>query len=162
MLQFSSARELMETAREASRDAERIRLQLLEMEARANKTGAGGFEPRVRGTADPDRIGRSVVSMVAREQELRGRRERDYEIIDVACAVLYGPDSRGGLAKATSTLWADTLWWRYLDGATWEETGRAVGYSPRQCYNIAAAALKAIDKDRSLWALAGIRRRERA
>ena len=161
MYTFSSARELFEAARGASRDAGRIRTQLLELEARASKLGGGGFEPRVRSTSDPTRMAAGVAALVDREQELQARQDEDYRLIDAACAMLYGPDGRGGLAKIVPTWWADVLWWRYLDGATWEDTGRAVGYSPRQCYNIAGAALKAADRDRHIWATAGIRRRER-
>ena len=145
-MQFTSARELFEAAREASRDAERIRRQLAAMEGRATALQGGGFEPRVRSTPDPDRIGRSVAAMVDREQELRRRQTEDYAILDVACAVLYGSANEAGLDKLVpESWWADVLWWRYLDGSTWEEVGAAVGYSPRRCFDVAQAALDIVD-----------------
>ena len=146
MYTFTSARELFEAAREASRDAERIRNQLLAMEGRALSLGGGGFEPRVSATHDHDRMGREVAALVDREQELRRRQEEDYAILDLACAVLYGDANDAGLDKLVPEgWWADVLWWRYLDGATWERVGRAVGYSPRRCFSVAQTALEIAD-----------------
>ncbi len=146
MYSYQSARELFEAAREASRDAERIRSQLLAMEGRALSLGGGGFDPRVSSSHDPDRMGREISALVDRERELRRRQEEDYALLDLACAVLYGDDNDAGLDKLVPEgWWADVLWWRYLDGATWEEVGRAVGYSPRRCFDIAQAALDIVD-----------------
>ena len=142
---FTSARELFEAAREASRDAERIRRQLAAMEQRALSLGGSGFEPRVSATRERDRIGSAVAAAVDREQELRRRQQEDYELLDAACAVLYGRANEGGLDRLVPPWWADVLWWRYLDGATWERVGDAVGYSPRRCYDVAQAALEVAD-----------------
>lgn len=41
--------------------------------------------------------------------------------LDQATDVLYGKDSRGGLAKARGSVDADILWCRYCDGWRWAE-----------------------------------------
>ena len=144
-MQFTSARDLFESAREASRDAERIRRQLAAMERRATSLGGGGLEPRVRSTPDPDRIGKAVVALVDREAKLRERQTDDYAIIDVACAVLYGTDNDGGLDTLVPSWWCDVLWWRYLDCSTWEQVAEAVGYSPHRCWEVSRLALDVCD-----------------
>ena len=143
---YRDAREFFEAAREASRDAERIRRQLGAMAERAEALGGGGFEPRVRSTGEPDRMGSRVAAMVDREAMLVERQADDYALIDAACRVLYGDGSDSGLvALVPESWWADVLWWRYLDGATWDEVGSAVGYSSRRCFDVAQAALDIAD-----------------
>ena len=144
--EFGSARELFEAAREASRDAERIRRQLLAMEDRATSLGGGGLGARVRSTGDPDRMGARVAAKVDREQQLARRQTEDLNLVDRACEVLYGRGGGGGLDRLVpEAWWCDVLWWRYLEGATWEEVGEAVGYSPRRCFDVAQAALDIAD-----------------
>lgn len=144
--QFTSARELFESAREASRDAERIRRQLVAMEERSTSLGGSSFEPRVSKSTNHDRMGARVAAMVDREQELVRRQNEDYELIDLACSVLYGSEGEQGLDKLVpETWWADVLWWRYLDDSTWEQVGDAVGYSGRRCFDVAQAALDIAD-----------------
>ena len=69
----ATAREFFESAREAARDAERIRRQLDAMESRALSLGGGGYEGRVRSTPDPGRIGASVSAMLDQTDRLRER-----------------------------------------------------------------------------------------
>ena len=143
-MQFTSARELFEAAREASRDAERIRRQLAAMEGRATALQGGGFEPRVRSTPDPDRIGRSVAAMVDVEAKLRERQDEDYALIDLACAVLYGTDSDAGLRTLVG--WrADAIFHYYLGGLTWEEVGGLMGYTAQHCRQQASYAFDVCD-----------------
>lgn len=142
---FADARQLFEAARDASADAERIRAQLLAMEARAHSIGGGGFEPRVFSSGDPDKMGRRIAAYVDREAALEKRQAEDYELIDLACAVLYGTDNETGLAALVPPWWCDAIWWRYLDGATWEETGAAVGYSAHRCWEVTQTAFEIID-----------------
>lgn len=148
---FSSARELFESAREASKDAERIRRQLLAMEARATSLGGGSFEPRVASTPNPQRMADAVGAMVDREAALERRQADDYDLIDFACEVLYGreQDGSGGLWSLVG--WrADALWWHYLGGRTWAEVGRMMGYTPEHACRQAMAALDTCDA----WGLA--------
>lgn len=141
---YASAREFFDAAREAARDAQRIARQLDGMERRALALGGGGFEPRVRSTPDPDRIGRAVGAMVDNEGVLLQRQEADYALIDAACAVLYGPDNRSGLYALVG--WpADAIYHHYLGLRTWEETADLMGYSTRYVQRSVAWALDYAD-----------------
>lgn len=143
---FESARALFECAREASKDAERIRSQLEAMEEMATSLGGGWTGQRVSGGAPHDRMADGVAARLDRRRALRRRQREDYAVLDLASAVLYGTDREQGLDKLVPEgWWADVLWWRYLDGATWEEVGRAVGKSPRRCFTVAQAALDIAD-----------------
>ena len=147
---YRTAREFFEAAREAARDARRIGRQLDGMERRALALGGGGFEPRVRSTPDPDRIGRDVAAMLDNESILRERQEADYALIDAACAVLYGPDRRSGLYALVG--WpADAIWNHYLALRTWEDTADLMGYSTRHVQTCVAAALDVADANGQMW-----------
>lgn len=142
-LQFRDARELFRAASEASRDAERCRRQLAAMEARALSLG-GGLGGGVRATGEPDRMAGRVAAMADREAALRRRVDWDYAVIDLACAVLYGADSDAGLWALVG--WrADALALHYLDGMTWAEVGRRLGYSEQHVWREAQVALDLCD-----------------
>ena len=152
---YRTAREFFEAAREAARDAARISRQLDGMERRALALGCGGFEPRVRSTPDPDRIGRAVGSLLDNESVLRQRQESDYALIDAACAVLYGPDNRSGLYALVG--WpADAIWHHYLGLRTWEDTADLMGYSTRHVQTCVAAALDVADANGQMWTELGV------
>ena len=140
------AQSFFESAREASRDAERCRRQLQAMEARMHALGGGGAGERVRSTPDPHRMSARVDAYVDREAALARRMDGDYALIDAACSVLYGDESAPGLDSEASPVWADVLWWRYLDDATWRAVGSAVAYSPTQCQLFCRRALAWMDE----------------
>jgi hypothetical protein len=142
---MTTARDFFDRVRAASQDAERCRTQLLALESRALSLGGGGFEPRVRSTPDPQRQQSRSNAYIDRENALRQRQKDDYAIIDAACVVLYGTDERRGLDAVVSPVWADILWWRYLDCATWDTVSSAVSYSVRQCQILHDSALDWID-----------------
>jgi hypothetical protein len=146
----ATAREFFESAREAARDAERIRRQLDAMESRALSLGGGGFEPRVRSTPDPDRIGASVSAMLDQGERLRERADEDYAIIDAACKVLYGADNRSGLYALVG--WpADAIYHHYLALRTWEETASMLGYSVQHVRRQVLYALDLADANGQMW-----------
>lgn len=152
---FSSAREMFEVAREAARDAARISRQLDGMERRALALGGGGFEPRVRSTHDPDRIGRSVAALVDHEDVLLQRQDADYALIDAACEVLYGPDNRSGLYALVG--WpADAIYHHYLALRTWEETADLLGYSVRHVCREVDVAFDMADANGQMWTELGL------
>lgn len=145
---MTTAKDFFDRVRDASVDAERCRLQLLELEGRMHSMGAHDLQPRVRSTPDPQRMAGRVGAYVDREESLRERQQQDYALIDAACTVLYGSDERRGLGDVVSPIWADILWWRYLDASTWEDVGHAVSYSVRQCQTMCDAAFSWIDSNR--------------
>ena len=149
-MRYQTAREFFEAAREAARDADRIRLQLAAMDARSESLGGGGFEPRVRSTPDPDRMGIRVASLVDHGEMLARRQAEDYQLIDAACRVLYGPDDRGGLYALVG--WpADAIYHHYLALRTWDETARLMGYSVRHVQRSVDVALDLADANGQMW-----------
>ena len=151
MTRFASVREMFEAASEAARDAERISRQLAEMDESSLSIGGGGFEPRVRSTPDPDRIGRAVSVTMDYGEVLRMRQDEDYRLIDACCIVLYGEDNRGGLWALTGW-WADAIYHHYLALRTWEFTGKLLGYSAEHCCRCASAAFDVADA----WGMASV------
>lgn len=141
-----TARRFFETVREASKDAERCRNQLLRLEARAKSLGGGGFEPRTRSTPDPQRAQRRIDAYVDQERRLERRIDDDYRMIGLSDVVLYGDGERVGLDRAQSRVWADVLWWRYLDDATWDAVAYAVRYSARTCQSVHDQAMRWMDE----------------
>ena len=152
---YATAREFFEAARSAAREADRIGRELAEMEASADATGGGGFEPRVRSTPDPDRIGRGVAAKVDNEAVLRARQESDYALIDAACELLYGADRRSGLYALVG--WpADAIYHHYLALRTWEDAARLVGYSVRHVQSCVRVAFELADANGQMWTELGV------
>lgn len=155
LLMYDSARDFFEDARAAARDAERIATQLEGMELRSLSIGGGGFDPRVRSTPDPDRIGRGVVAMLDQSERLRARQDEDYRIIDHACAVLYGRDNRSGLYALVG--WpADAIYHHYLALRTWEQTAELLGYSVRHVRRSVCVAFDLADANGEMWTTLGV------
>ena len=149
-MRYQTAREFFEAAREAARDADRIRLQLAAMDARSESLGGGGFEPRVHSTPDPDRMGLRVSALIDHGGMLERRQAEDYRLIDAACRVLYGPDDRGGLYALVG--WpADAIYHHYLALRTWDETARLMGYSVQHVRRQVAWALDLADANGQMW-----------
>ena len=149
-MRYQTAREFFEAAREAARDADRIRLQLAAMDARIESLGGGGFEPRVRSTPDPDRMGLRVSALIDHGGMLERRQAEDYRLIDAACRILYGPDDRGGLYALVG--WpADAIYHHYLALRTWDETARLMGYSVQHVRRQVAWALDLADANGQMW-----------
>lgn len=146
------ASDFFRRVRAAAEDAESCRRQLARLEARELSLGGGVQGSRVRSTPDPHAMERRVVAYADREEALRVRMEADYDVIDLACSVLYGPeqDGRGGVSVLCGPLAADVLWWRYLDGATWDGVCAATGHSPSKCRKVAAAALSRMERTGAL------------
>ena len=143
-----SAQMFFLAAREASRDAESIRQQLITLESKALSIGGGGFEPRTRSTPDPHRMEGRIVAYADRERALRARADEDYALIGRACRVLYGSDEdgHGGVAQHVGTLHADVLWWRYLDDSPWKQVASVLGVSVTTCHAAANSAIAWLDE----------------
>lgn len=147
---YATAREFFEAARSAAREADRIGRELAEMEASADATGGSGFEPRVLSTPEPDRMASRVASKVDREGMLERRQDECYEVIDAACAVLYGHDNRSGLYALVG--WpADAIYHHYLALRTWEDAARLVGYSVSHVKHMTSAAMELADANGQMW-----------
>ena len=147
---YQTSRELFDAARAAARDAELCARQLASMEESALSLGGGGFEPRVRSTPDPDRIGAAVSSVIDQGERLRARQDEDYRLIDAACRVLYGADNWSGLYALVG--WpADAIYHHYLALRTWEDAARLVGYSVSHVKHSVCAAFELADANGQMW-----------
>lgn len=125
---YPSAEEFFESVREASREAERTRLTLMQMEAREG-VRAQGYEPRVMVGGERDHMAHTD-SRIDYERRMAERIEQDYALLDMACAVLYGLESdKGGLEALMGSAVADCISFRYVDARPWREVAALMGYS---------------------------------
>lgn len=125
---YASAESFFEAARQASREAERTRLTLLQMEAREGAR-AQSYQPRITIGGERDRMA-ATDSRIDYEARMAARIEADYALIDMACAALYGRDSgKGGLEALMGSAVADCISFRYVDARPWKEVAALMGYS---------------------------------
>ena len=128
MAEYSDAREFFEAVREASREAERTRLTLMQMEAREG-VRAQGYEAQGSSGHMSDRTA-STDARMDYEERMRERLEEDYALIDLACRVLYGEESgKGGVEALMGSAVADAISFRYVDARPWKEVAALMGYS---------------------------------
>lgn len=125
---YASAEDFFEAVREASREAERTRLTLIQMESREG-VRAQGYEPRVSVGGNGDKMATTDARMDY-EQRMAERIEQDYALLDMACAVLYGRESgKGGVDALVGSAVADCISFRYVDARPWSEVAALLGYS---------------------------------
>ena len=125
---YSSARDFFEAVREASREAERTRLTLLQMEAREGAR-AQTYAERVSVGGERDRMAQTDARMDY-EGRMRERIEEDYALLDLACRALYGEESgKGGVDRLMGSAVADCISFRYVDARPWPEVAALLGYS---------------------------------
>lgn len=125
---YASAEDFFEAVREASREAERTRLTLLQMEAREG-VRAQGYESHGRSGHRADAMARTD-SRIDYESRMAERIEQDYRLLDMACAVLYGCESgEGGVDRLMGSAVADCISFRYVDARPWSEVAALMGYS---------------------------------
>lgn len=125
---YSDARGFFEAVREASREAERTRLTLMQMEAREG-VRAQGYEAQGRSGHMSDRTA-ATDTRIDYEARMRERIEEDYALIDLACRVLYGEESgKGGVDALMGSAVADCISFRYVDARPWTEVAALLGYS---------------------------------
>lgn len=145
---WPSARDLMRAARSASEDYERCERQLLALRARAESLGGGTSAGGVGGASSHDSLERRVVALADRERDLEQRKTRDEQVMDAACEMLFGGESmewREGLSSLVPAFWCEGLWWHYLQGETWAQVGRTLGYSASHLKACARQALETAD-----------------
>lgn len=125
---YRDARDFFEAVREASREAERTRLTLLQMEAREGAR-AQTYAERVSVGGEHDRMA-ATDSRIDYEERMRERIEEDYALLDLACRALYGEESgKGGVDALMGSAVADCISLRYVDARPWEEVAALLGYS---------------------------------
>lgn len=125
---YTSAEDFFEAVRHASREAERTRLTLLQMEAREG-VRAQGYEAKGRSGHMSDRTA-ATDARIDYEARMAERIEQDYQLLDMACALLYGRESgKGGVDALMGSAVADCISFRYVDARPWSEVAALMGYS---------------------------------
>lgn len=141
---YTDARDFFHAVRDASREAERTRLTLMRMEA-AEGVRAQGYEATGRSGHRSDATARTDARMDY-EARMSDRVREDYELLDLACRVLYGDGTgKGGLDALMGSAVADCLSFRYVDARPWPEVARLTGYSERQCMRLCEQGIDAAD-----------------
>ena len=140
---YPDACDLFDDARRCSADADRIRSTLERMSVR-ELARAQSWRARVSG-GNRDAM-RATDERMDYEARMRLRQARDYDVIDLACSVLYGADQlSGGLSSLLGPAHADCLWWRYCGHATWAEAAAGCGMSVRWCEGAVPRAMDLMD-----------------
>ena len=125
---YARAEDFFEAVRDASREAERMRLTLMQMEVREG-VRAQGYEALGRSGNASDRAA-AIDARLDYEGRMRERIEEDYALIDLACRVLYGEESgKGGVDRLMGSAVADCMSFRYVDARPWSEVAALLGYS---------------------------------
>lgn len=157
---MTGARELLEAARMASDDYSRCEMQLLKLRLRNESLGGGISQPPAGG-GNHDPIGDGVAALVDAEGILHRQMVRDERIMTAASTMLFGGEDvldSGGLYWLVDDHFDEepdrfgarsgvmALWWYYLQGETWDEVGRTLGYSRRQVVRMADDAVALADE----------------
>lgn len=142
---MTCSKELFESAREASRDALRIRDELEHLEARTVAMGSPSLEAHGRGCR-ADHVAGRVAALVDNSAALERRLEDDYRLIDAACEILYGRDGvSDGLAVLAPAWWADAIYYHFLALRKWEDVAAMLSYSERHVFECVRAAFDLMD-----------------
>lgn len=145
---YTRARDFFDSVMEASKESERTRLTILEMEAREGVraqsyevTGRSGHRKDERAQTD---------SRIDYEARMDERIRDDYALIDLACDVIYGRSSgkggKGGVEALMGSAVADCLSFHYVDARPFPEVSALMGYSESHCRRLCKMGIDACDQ----------------
>lgn len=118
LFENQSARDFFDSVRHAAMEVARTERQLARMEA-SEGVRAQGYTPMGKGSRTDVNGTSATDARIDYEGMMRKRLEEDRALIDGACSILYGPDSRGGVAGLLGSATADAMWWRYCAAESW-------------------------------------------
>lgn len=138
---FRSAADLFDAARDAAIDAERRSRVIRRMESREG-VRAQSYESHGRSGHRADAMA-ATDARIDYERRTRLARQSDYDLIDLACSVLYGSDQTGagGVSAMMGPAWADCMWWRFCAAAPWAEVAAGCGMSEAWCRKVCVPAV---------------------
>lgn len=93
----------------------------------------------------------SISSRIDFERRLAARIAESRSAVDEACAVLYGTDDHGGLAKFKGNRYADAVCMVYCQAMTWSDAAAVMQCSPKWCRELCNSAFAAIDSVGMAW-----------
>lgn len=142
---YRCARDLFDAARDAAIERASIMRQLDAIRASASLRGVRYDSASVSGTSSDHRGDARLAAMIDQQQRLHDRLADNEALLSACADILYGRDGNGGVARAVGSPYADVLFWRYLDGTSWDAAASMVGVSRASAIRCAAVALDAID-----------------
>lgn len=141
------AREYFEGIRDEVASLERSKEMLARLKAhegaKAQSYQAGGG-----GVCDPMD---AINGRIDFEQRLKARITENQFAIDEACAVLYGSDSHGGLAKLKGNRYADAVCMSYCQAMPLADVADVMQCSQKWCRELCYAAFRCIDAVGMAW-----------
>ena len=141
---YRSARDFFEAVRCAAIEVGRTERQIERMKS-AEGVRAQGYGPAGKGSRS-DVNGTAVTdARMDYEARMRRRLEEDRALIAEGCALVYGPDNRGGVAKLLGSAAADAMWWRYCAGESWTKAAEMVGASVKTLQRWCEVAVDTVD-----------------
>ncbi len=142
------AKEYFEGIRDEVASLEKSREMLARLKARegakAQSYTAGGGG----GSCDPMD---AINGRIDFEQRLKLRIVESNAAVDEACAVLYGNDNHGGLAKLKGNRYADAVCMGYCQAMPWADVAVVMQCSPKWCRELCNAAFRYIDAVGVAW-----------
>lgn len=142
---MNDAREFFERARDAARDLQRMTTTLAAMEA--NEAGGGSSLGTATSHGSVSNPMDKVITRLDRESVWAIQMQECRDAIDDAMTLLYGTDGRTGLRNCIGSLFAELLYWRYLDSRTVEAVAMLTGISRQTVYRKIDTALDFIDSN---------------
>lgn len=137
------AKEYFEGIRAEVVETERAREMLERMKA---KEGAKAQSYREgTGSGDASDASLAILQRIDFEERLQRRVAGARGMIDDACAVLYGADGRGGLAKLKGTRYADAICMAYCQAQPWDEIAEIMQSSQQWCRKLCDVGFVYID-----------------
>lgn len=140
---YTSARELFEAVRDASKERERTCRQLERLEARRSGGGSSIAGVARGGRHDVNGMG-PTIALVDYQERMRQRIRDDERLMDYATAVLYGKND-GGVASLMGSSHADAMFWRFLAAETWKTCSEQCGVSESTARRMVQEALDLVD-----------------
>ena len=88
----------------------------------------------------------AIIQRMDFERRLEQRIADASKEMDEACALLYGPDGRGGLAKLKGTRYADAICMGYLQAQPWSEIAEIMQASQQWCRKLCDVGFAYMDQ----------------
>lgn len=139
-----NAREYFEGIRADVKELKAAR-ETLEAMREAEGAKAQGYQPSTGGSASGDPMD-EIARRIDFEGRLRFRIAESAKEVDEACALLYGADNRGGLAKLKGSRYADAVCMLYLQCMPAAEAAEVMRCTDKWCRELCAAAFRYIDR----------------
>lgn len=140
---YSCARDLFISCKEAAKDTRRKQRTLEKMAAREEISGGGLTSiPRSK-----DRMFTPTDLRIDLERAWRDDFRQNAAIVNLGKSVLWGEEKSLGLAGLLGSTYAEILHMRYIDLVPWKKIAGDVGYTVRHCQRLEKIAYEFMDSN---------------